>query len=35
MKVYDPTTGTAPTSTLANVSSVHLTLNDHPVILEL
>jgi hypothetical protein len=33
--VYDPTVGTAATQTLANVSSVPLTLGDHPVILEL
>jgi hypothetical protein len=33
--VYDPTTGTAPTQTLANVSSVPLTLSDHVLIVEL
>jgi hypothetical protein len=34
VKVYDPTVGTSPTQTLSNVSSVALTLSDHPVILE-
>lgn len=33
--VYDPTTGTAPTQTLTNVSSVTLTLTDHPNVIEL
>jgi len=33
--VYDPTTGTTATQTLANASSVPLTLTDHPVILDL
>jgi len=35
VKVYDPTTGTAPTQTLSAVSSVPLTLSDHPVVLEI
>jgi hypothetical protein len=35
VKVYDPTTGTAPGQTLHGVSSVALTLSDHPMILEL
>jgi len=35
VNVYDPTIGTAPTQTLSNVSSVALTLTDHPVIIEL
>ena len=35
VKVYDPTVGAAPTQTLHKVSSVPLTLTDHPVILEL
>ena len=35
VKVYDPTTGTAPVQTLSKVSSVMLTLGDHPNILEL
>jgi hypothetical protein len=35
VKVYDPTTGTAAIQTLAGVTSVPLTLTDHPVILEL
>jgi hypothetical protein len=30
--VYDPTTGTSPTQSLTNVTSVGLTLSDHPVI---
>jgi hypothetical protein len=34
VKLYDPTTGTVPTKTLSNVSSVALTLSDHPVIIE-
>ncbi len=34
-KVYDPTTGTSPIQTLADVSSVSLTLSDHPVIIEI
>jgi hypothetical protein len=33
--VYDPTTGTAATQTLHGVSSVPLSLTDHPLILEL
>ena len=35
VKVYDPTTGTSPTQTLTNVSSVALTLSDRPMIIEL
>jgi hypothetical protein len=35
VKVYDPTTGTSPTSTQTAVSSVQLTLSDHPLIVEL
>jgi hypothetical protein len=34
VNVYDPITGTAPTQSLANVTSVMLTLSDHPVIVE-
>jgi hypothetical protein len=34
-KVYDPTTGTAPIQTLANVNSLPLTLSDHPLIIEI
>ena len=33
VKVYDPTIGTAAVQTLSNVSSVPLTLSDHPLIL--
>ena len=33
--IYDPTVGATPTQTLTNVSTVPLTLSDHPVILEL
>ncbi len=33
VKVYDPTVGTSVTQTLNNVSSVALTLSDHPLIL--
>ena len=35
VKVYDPTTGTAPTQTLTEACSVPLTLSDHPVIIEI
>jgi hypothetical protein len=35
VKIYDPTTGIAPTQTLRDVSSVPLTLSDHPIVLEL
>jgi hypothetical protein len=35
VKVYDPTIETAPTQTLSGVSSVTLTLSDHPLIVEL
>jgi hypothetical protein len=35
VNVYDPTTGTSPTQTLHDVSSVTLTLSDHPNIVEL
>jgi hypothetical protein len=33
--IYDPTTGTSPTETLSDVSSVALTVGDHPVVVEL
>ncbi len=32
--VYDPLTGTAPIATYTNVSSITVTLSDHPVIIE-
>jgi len=35
VNVYDPTVGTDPVQNLNNVSSIPLTLSDHPVILEL
>ncbi len=35
VKIYDPTMGTSPTQTMSGVSSVSLTLTDHPVILEI
>jgi hypothetical protein len=35
VKVYDPTTGTAPTQTLSDVGAVTLTLTDHPEIIEI
>jgi len=35
VKLYDPTTGAAPTQTLTAARSVPLTLSDHPVLLEL
>jgi hypothetical protein len=35
VKVYDPTVGTSPMQTLTDVSSVTLTLSDHPVIIEI
>jgi hypothetical protein len=34
VKVYDPTTGTTATMTLANATSVALSLSDHPVVIE-
>lgn len=34
VNIYDPTVGTTATQVLANVSSVPLTLSDHPMILE-
>jgi hypothetical protein len=33
--VYDPTTGTMPTETLRSVSSVSLTLTDHPMVIQI
>ena len=35
VKVYDPIVGTSPIQTLDDVSSVPLTVTDHPVVLEL
>ena len=35
VKLYDPTTGTAPPQTLTEARSVSLTLSDHPVIMEM
>ncbi len=35
VRVFDPTVGTAPLRTLANVNSVRLTLSDHPLIVEI
>jgi hypothetical protein len=35
VKVYDPTVGTAPVQTLANVNSVPLTVGDHALIIEI
>jgi hypothetical protein len=35
VKVFDPTMGTSAVQTLAGVSSVSLTLTDHPVVLEI
>jgi hypothetical protein len=35
VKVFDPTVGTAPLRTVANVNSVRLTLSDHPLIVEI
>ncbi len=35
VSIYDPTAGTAPTQTRANVDSVLLTLSDHPMIVEI
>jgi len=34
VKVYDPTTGTTPTQTLNNVTTVPLTVSDHALVLE-
>jgi hypothetical protein len=33
VRVYDPTAGTEPVKTYADVESVRLTLNDHPIVL--
>jgi hypothetical protein len=33
--IYDPTLGSSPTQSLKNVSSVQLTLSDHPMIIEI
>jgi hypothetical protein len=35
VRVYDPTVGTSATQTLSNAASVPLTLNNHPVIIEI
>jgi len=35
VKLYDPTTGTAPVDSLSDVNSVTLTLSDHPMIIEI
>jgi hypothetical protein len=35
VKLYDPTIGTSVQQTLSNVSSVPLTLSDHPMVLEI
>lgn len=35
LTIYDPTLGTSPIQTLSNVTSVPLTLSDHPLIVEL
>ncbi|HBO46060.1 MAG TPA: glycosyl hydrolase [Planctomycetaceae bacterium] len=35
VRVYDPTVDVSPTQTLTNVSSVALTVSDHPVIIEI
>jgi hypothetical protein len=35
VNVYDPTTGTSPTQILDQVSSVSMTVSDHPVVIEL
>jgi hypothetical protein len=34
VKIFDPTIGTQPTQTLANVGSVTITLGDHPIVVE-
>ena len=33
VKIYDPTIGVEPVDTLTNVSSLELTLSDHPIVL--
>jgi hypothetical protein len=35
VNVYDPTVGTSPARTLTNVSSIDLTLSDHPLVIEM
>jgi len=32
-RIYDPTTGVEPVKTLTNVSSLELTLSDHPIVI--
>jgi hypothetical protein len=34
VKLYDPTIGSSPTRTLSNVESVHLSVSDHPQVIE-
>ena len=33
VRIYDPTTGVEPVQTLSNVSSLELTLSDHPIVI--
>jgi hypothetical protein len=33
VRIYDPTTGVEPVQTLTNVSSLELTLSDHPIVI--
>ncbi len=35
VKVYDPTIDASPTQTLTNISSIPLTLSDHPIVIEI
>jgi hypothetical protein len=33
VKIYDPTLGTEPVQTLTDITSIDLTLSDHPIII--
>ena len=33
VKIYDPTIGTEPVQTLTSLSSLELTLSDHPIVI--
>jgi hypothetical protein len=35
VKIYDPTIGTEPVQTLTSLSSLQLTLSDHPIVIEI
>ncbi|HYW35281.1 MAG TPA: hypothetical protein VE868_07740 [Balneolaceae bacterium] len=35
MKIYDPTVGTSPVRSVGHTHSIHLTMNDHPIVIEI